>query len=268
MQIVQYSLLYIVQKMGLILRDPIFYLMAITVTYLYIRQIKKIHKEIDEKKYVIHSIKNTLLGIGIGTLVSSMLQVVGIQIALTTQVLILIPLAMGMLLINQRLGCFSYVVGVAYLLEGTLKLIGLPSYTLQYEPLIVLVGLLHLIEGLLIIIAGEHLPIEVPMYEKGKLIKAKLFQQVWLMPLILQVGGGLIPIYTVLAYGDVATSNKQKWVTGSLVMGYGIIMLCLMVCQSKWGLPLGGIMILMPVLHELIFVLSHGEIREIKKVDR
>ena len=112
---VQTLLLCMVESMGLILRDPIFYFIALTVIFLYKREIRKVQRQMDEKAYSTQALKNIGLGLLIGVMMSGVLQGVGVKIEISMQVILLIPIAIGLMLIDPKYGCFSYVLTVAFL---------------------------------------------------------------------------------------------------------------------------------------------------------
>ena len=260
MVVVQSLVLYIVKSMGLILVDPIFLVLAITVIYLYKREIRKIQKEINEKAYIGQIIKNIGVGTCIGVVISGCLELFGLQFHVTPSILILLPLAVVLMMIAPKYGCFSYVIAIAYIIEGVLSLAQLAFYTLNYGELVVLVGALHILEGVLILIMGDQLSIKEPIYEDGKLVTAHLLRQLWMVPIIVLSNNVPVPLYTVLAYGDITTKPKeQKYITGALISLFGIIVLGLGVMSIKEILPIGGVIILVPVLHELTLILSHAK---------
>lgn len=244
--------------MGLILLDPIFFILTLSVYVLYKREIKKIQMEIDERQYQLHMAKNMLVGILIGVFISGVMQYYNLQMELTYDVLVLIPIAIVLLLIGPKWGCFSYVLTAAYILQGILELLGIQSYSLEYEKLLVLVGTLHLIEGLLVIVNGDKYSIQVPLYEESKLKVGYVLRQIWLVPLFFIIEGTVIPTYTLLAYGDLTTKPKQqKYITGILIFIYGIVVVGMGYGTIVKKMAIGATIILMPVLHEFIFILSH-----------
>ncbi|MGL5677085.1 MAG: hypothetical protein ACRDDX_11765 [Cellulosilyticaceae bacterium] len=259
---VQYILLYSIKKMGLILSDPIFYFILFAVSYLYKRQLEKIHEKKLGFAPIRQMIKSNCIGILIGIIISGILAYKGITIVLTMETFVLMPIAIGLMCIRSKWGCFSYTVSVAYMIEGLLRLAHLPTYTLPYGTLIFLVGALHLIEGILIILMGHQGGIQLPIYEAGKLKKKYVYNQMWLLPLICQVETMTLPVYMVLAYGDVATYPKQKYITGRLVILYGLLILGIHRAVINGGVPIGAVMILMPVLHECIFILGHEPLKK------
>lgn len=261
MEFVQYSALYIARNMGLMIIDPIFYLLAITVIYLYKRQIRQFQCTKDDSIYTYHAIKNIVIGSVIGLFGSSLLAYLGIAITIESNVLLLIPVAMALMMITPKFGCFSYVVAVAYIIEGILESFTVYRIRLDYEVLVVLVGALHIIEGFLVIVRGADKSINTVVCRNNRLTVQEILHQIWLVPIVFMIPGYNypIPVYAILAYNDLANKKeaiKQSLITGSLILLFGLFITSLAYFGRKGLVPMGGIIILMPIAHEFIFLIS------------
>lgn len=264
MAFVQYLLLYVARNMGLLLVDPIFYLLAIAVVYLYKRQGKNLQGTIDEKRYMKQSIINIAIGTGIGLTSSGILSYFGINFVIQENILWLIPIAIVLMFINPKYGCFSYVVALAYLIEGVLQLMTSVRFHLNYEILALLVGALHILEGCLVMLSGHKNPVQIMLYKQSKICTKTALNQIWLVPIIFvtQTTTIPLPLYALLAYGDLAPKHqerKQSLFTGSLILIYGLIMVFLTYTVIDNNFSIGAVIMLMPVLHELIFVVSQNK---------
>lgn len=256
--------------MGQVFTDPIFYMITVAVIYLYKREVDKIQKLDNIREYVVTSIIHTLCGLGIGLFVSGTLSYFGMISVLEIKVLVLIPIALFLMTINPRFGCFSYCITCAYILECICKVLGLRTLMLPYMQLVLLVGILHIIEGFLVMLVGHTKAIPLPTYEKGRLIVSYILRHMWLVPIMIvtKESSLFVPLYTLLAYGDYVKKGsikKQTYKTGALLLIYGSILVAMGYLSRRHYLPIGGIIILMPVLHEMIFLFSHKELLIAKK---
>ncbi len=254
----QFVMTYAAQKLAFILTDPIFWLMQCVVIYLYQRERHHISGVNSTKKGYLQIVFNQCVGLGLGTALSGLLAYKGVILITTYEILWLIPLALVLMAIQPKWGCFSYVVTVAYLIEGLLQLLGIHLYALPYETLILLVGILHLMEGTLICLQGSQSPLKIPVYKAHYISWTYVMFQMWIVPLVCYIDHHHTLFYTVLAYRDVGrVPYKQKYITGLLVILYGMTILLIGYLTVKERVPVGGAIILMPLLHEFIFVLSH-----------
>lgn len=256
---VQYLILYIVESMGLIIHDPIFFLIMIYSIMMYKRQIEEVEGPqtlIQVTKKVVPDIVISMI---LGIITSGILSYVGINFYVHFNILVLIPIAILLMLIHPKWGCFSYVIPVAFMIEGLSKLFDHPLFTLDYEMLIYLVGVLHIIEGLLVLICGYKNAKPTPFYEDNRLTYHKVLQHLWLIPFIVisTPQGVPMPLYAILAYGDearVRSPRKQSMLTGMLILGFGAFIFILAHAMHLGYIQAGGLILIMPVLHELIFV--------------
>lgn len=259
---VQYVLDYLGQNIILIASDPLFIGLGLLILYMY----KRIAKEVNTRSYRYRmeytAIKDILRGALLGLLVSLGLDCLGIRIPITGQLIWIIPVAVGLILINPKFGCFSYVVPVTCVLHKVLSLMfeGVKFSTQTYRQLVLLVGILHIMEGLLVILWGHENPREELMQEGNRLVRVKKMTKYWPIPLMVfhPTEAGMTPLmlYAFLGYGDLAREDEveqKSYLTGAIILVYGICMTIVgwYCIGHMYFLP--PIMVLMPVLHEMIF---------------
>lgn len=258
---VQYLILYIVESMGLIICDPIFFLMAIYSVMVYKRQIEQVQGPQKLLEMIARALPDMILGILLGITTSGILAYLGINFYVSLNILVLIPIAILLMLIHPKWGCFSYVIPVAFMIEGLSKLFNHPLFTLDYEMLIYLVGVLHIIEGLLVLICGYKHAKPAPFYEEHRLTYHQVLQHMWIIPfMVISTPQGIpMPLYAVLAYGDearVRSPKEQSMLTGTLILGFGALIFLLAHAMHLGHIQAGGLILIMPVLHELIFIVE------------
>ncbi|OPL14750.1 MAG: hypothetical protein AVO34_01055 [Firmicutes bacterium ML8_F2] len=219
------------------------------------------------------------------------------------------PVALLLLLINPRYLCFSYAGGIVSAFVILFRHILVPLFPVVTEnfiidnllmihipALLVLIGLLHLVEALLIYVSG-HLG-SSPVYLKqsdGKVVGAHILQRFWPLPLVallvavvpeveivgvsmpdwwpiiqstLQPGTGeslqymIIPVAAGLGYADIAlsTAPREKTVSSAVWLAlYSVILLCLAVGSEYYSfLVLPGV-IFAPLGHELLILYGNRQ---------
>ena len=251
--------LEVARQMINVIVDPIFIMMILLIIYMYKRV-----KVIDTNKAIRMGLMDTLRGILLGILASSILIEYELVIPFSYNLFLLIPIAIAIMLIDVKWGCFSYIIPIFYGLSGITRVIHLKIswFDLPYNKLIALVGALHLLEGILVILHGHEDFCEVPIYKEEGIAKGCSSNKFWPIPLLIfkpSVGITLIPIYAVLGYGDVAfykTPRQKSLYMGVLLLAYGtlIFIIGLQIMNGKMHLITG--MCIMPVLHELLFYLN------------
>ncbi|NLO82649.1 MAG: PDZ domain-containing protein [Clostridiales bacterium] len=224
-------------------------------------------------------------GMLIGLIASLLIVLIGITIDYQA-VLFVWPLALILMLFNQRYMCFSYaggIISLANLLTGWPKI--------DVSALIALIGVLHLMESMLILADGhrDSLPVWVE-HDKLQPVGAYLLQKVWPIPLVVLVipyagaqlaanGGGvsmpdwwplfrsqnvsqvyaLFPIVAVLGYGDIAITrlpDERARESGLWLAVYSISVLTLAIVSSRvyWLKYVAAVSV--PLFHELLVIVG------------
>lgn len=233
-----------------------------------------------------------LEGILIGVTTSVVLVVIGVPLYFNDFLLLLTPLALILGTLRLRMMCISYAASMLSLIaltfsERTVLGITFPNLELHVPSLLILIGLLHLIEGLLIFLTAARSAVPVISNFDNKVIMGHIIQKNWLIPLsllIIQLGviasGGvempdwwplivfktenpffytLLPLvgflnYSTITYTD--TPKKRSLISGLNIMAFGCIIIVMgIISQNSIFLQyLGSIMLF--VLHELIYVIE------------
>jgi hypothetical protein len=220
------------------------------------------------------------------------------------------PVALLLLLINPRYLCFSYAGGIVAVLVLFFRHLLVPVFPALAEnsvvisllgihipALLVLIGLLHLVEAILIYVGGHWG--SSPIYlkkESGEVVGAFTLQRFWPIPLVallvavvvqvdivgvsmpewwpilqstLQPGEGqslqymVVPVAAGLGYADMALSSKPRErgaFSAKLLLLYSIVLLVAAVGAEYFPwLIVPGILIA-PIGHELLII--HGKKKE------
>jgi hypothetical protein len=226
------------------------------------------------------------------------------------------PVALLLLLINPRYLCFSYAGGIVAsgaLLTKHLLVPFFPvleSYRffsallqIHIPALLVLIGLLHLIEALLIYSGGHHG--STPVYLKqddGKVVGAFMLQRFWPLPLVAllvavvvqseivgvsmpewwpilksavrpETGQGLqymiIPVAAGLGYSDLAfssTPRKRSAFSAGWLTFYSLILLAVAILSEYWSIFVLPGVLFAPLGHELLILLGKKREEEAGKL--
>lgn len=252
--------------------DPIFVILAILIIYMYKRGVKDTKDLIYKNEVERTAIKDILRGLVVGSIVSLILTSLEIYIPITKGMLILIPITIILVCINPKWGCFSYVIPITYVIYEIGKLIGqnLDWFDLHYSKMTILIGVLHIVEGILVGIYGYENSQKVPMYREKHITSGYIFRKYWPIPLLVfkytsnQIT--IVPIYAMLGYVDMTLLKNPKFkprVMGSILGIYGIIIVSLGYLVIKQVINIGVVMIIMPILHEVMFLVNNDKIRNI-----
>ncbi|MGL6174194.1 MAG: hypothetical protein ACRC1P_06245 [Cellulosilyticaceae bacterium] len=272
MRNVQIILLEIGTNIINIASDPIFVLLAILIIYMYKREVKDTKDLIYKNEVERTAIKDILRGLVVGSIVSLILTSLGICIPITKGMLILIPITVLLVFVNPKWGCFSYVIPITYAIYEVGKLLGqdLVWFDLHYNEMVVLIGVLHIIEGVLVGAYGYENSQKVPLYRERYITSGYIFRKYWPIPLLVFEYTNtqiiMVPIYAMLGYVDMTLLKNPKFkprVMGCILSLYGMIIASLGYLTIKSAINIGIVIAIMPILHESMFLINSDKIRRI-----
>ncbi len=165
--------------------------------------------------------------------------------------------------IDKRLTCLSYVIATIYLVDTGLILLKLKEnyFTLPYEKLIVLVGVLHMIEGIMTYFYGAKGNQCVINYKGNQIAGGYQAYRKWYIPLFLfTINGYYVPLLCVLVYGDETYTMMPELKSrknGKYIFIYGchIFLIGIAVVLHQVSLPIG--IMLMSIAHEMLFAMNY-----------
>jgi len=251
-------------------------------------------------KPFIFKVSDILLeGILIGIITSIVLVAVGVPLYFNEVLLLMTPLALVLGTYRLRMMCISYAAALLSFValtfsEANFFGITIPNLELHVPSLFILVGLLHIIEGVLIQFTAPKNAVPIISRKDNTIVMGHIIQKNWLIPLsllVVQLGvlasGGvempdwwplivfktenpvfytLLPLVGFLSYSTITysdTPRKKSFVSGLNIFIYGILIVLMgIVSQESKLLQYVGCSMLF-VLHELIYVLER--LRETKR---
>lgn len=237
--------------------------------------------------------RSVLYGVIAGIMGSFLMTYLGITITLTPYFLLLLPIAILLSFIHPRYLCFSYsgaILGFIHFIIQFLNEWGfnISEMGINMGGLLGMIGILHLMEGILIIGDGEH-HMTTRVVEHGrKKGLAYVMNSLWPLPFAMLVMSkmlspevsraismptwwplleedyfreafvyGLLPLTALVGYNDMAisTSPRKKVArVGISLIGYGLVLMVMAIISvNNTFLQILGLLI-MPVLHEYIIV--------------
>ncbi|WP_010234864.1 PDZ domain-containing protein [Clostridium arbusti] len=182
-----------------IITPPYIFILLILVFILYTRNKKTVIMQkmiIGEKmnSSLELTISQVVLGIFAGTIASLILSYLGIVFTSQTTVTLLFMISIILMIFGSRFICFSYSAGILALISVAIQFIEgvyhIPIPQLDFLKvdvvmIISLVAVLHIIEGLLVIIDGDRGTIPVFTNKNNRIIGGFALKRYWVMPVAL-----------------------------------------------------------------------------------
>lgn len=253
------------------------------------------------------TISQIVIGILGGTLASILISFLGINFDIQSNVYIIFFISIILMMVNPRFICLSYSGAILGLFSIIFYIIGkvinnpnINIFSVDILNLVALIGVMHLVEGILVIVDGKRGAIPVFGNRDNKIVGGFAFKRLWAVPVVLlmsmaataDITGTTIntpnwwpilnhkqnkvlfeslilaalPLYTVIGYTS-ATFTKtksQKTITSGIYISlYGFILILLApIC--KFGIIFQIIVIIfMPFAHE--YMLRIQRVSETKK---
>ncbi len=123
---------------------------------------------------------SAVYGIAAGIIGSLLLVFMGV-VLLQQDIIYLWPAALLLMFVNPRFLCFSYAAGV---LSVSHLVLGFPS-DLNVAGIMALVAILHLMEGVLVLLSGGRVSTAVYVRRQGRVIGGHLIQRFWPIPIMI-----------------------------------------------------------------------------------
>lgn len=265
-----------IKTMGITVINPLFWL-TLWFTYRYY-----LKYEWDKASAEHLALVSLFEGLGAGFLTICLTAIFGLTLRPGPALFLMGPLAMLFSIVHPRFLCLSYGAGIA------LVLCTLCGISVDEVGICGVVGILHLAEGILVLLfAGQH-TVSIYGHSRGKMTMRSGIYRFWPVPVgllvVLQSGDGywinmpkwwpilslgseitggvlgLIPLAVSLGYSDLSGKQldvkKRRFRNGMLIIGYALILLGLCVTAAKTGNGEWGAVVWMVAGHEGIIVLA------------
>lgn len=195
-------------------------------------------------------------------LLSTLVVLSGIKIPIGWAYLLVLIISIIMNQINSKLTCMAYVMPIIFIIDETLVLSGLKSsyFNLAYVEMILLVGILHCVEGVLTFSYGGNKNTAIMTYRGKKVAGGYQAYGKWFIPLLLfSINGIYVPLVAAVVYANesfVLRPKTKARVMGSWIFVYGLTLIVIGYLTSLGDLPLLFSMLTMPILHEILFAID------------
>ncbi len=185
-----------------------------------------------------------------------------LTVPFTLNILLVLPISFLGFLIEKRFTCLSYSICILYLIYRICLWIQIGSafFTLPYANLMILTGVLHMIEGIMVWLSRHEKKEVIIAYKRNKLVGGYHIYNRWVIPLLFfYINGIYIPLAAVTVYADdtyIKEPGHKTAVMGGLILAFGIIVALLGYGAFKGVFPLDLAVICMPLLHEQLFKIN------------
>ena len=244
------------------LKSPLFWIVVGIIFFQYKRIGEMGKKTLGMMK--ISPVENTLRSIIIGMLGGILAGVVFSHLNIIINpkdFYFILPLAIILSLIHPRFICFAYSGGIVSILS---LVFGYPN--VNVSGIMMMVGVLHLVESLLILIDGAVGKIPFFMEKGGNIIGGFTMNRFWPVPFTVPVNRGHIfpiTIIAILGYGDFALTNYPETKvkeTSRILFLFSIILILFAKLSNQHHIFGYAAAIFAPFGHEL--TIGIGRIRE------
>lgn len=258
------------KTMGVMIASPLFWL-TIWFTYRYYRQY-----EWDKASAGRLALASSLEGIGAGFFVIWLIALLGLTSQPGPALICLGPVSMLLSLYRPRFLCMAYGAGL------TVAFFWIMGWPVDAAGITSLVAVLHLAEGLLVLLLGGRHTVTIYQQNHQRLLPRRGIYRFWPVPvclmIIISTGDasltmpdwwpllpmntgpesicGLLPLAVTLGYSDLSSGKqevrKRRVQNGILILSYAAILLCmsLLSVHIPYGQPAS--LIFMVLGHEAI----------------
>lgn len=246
------------------LKSPLFFI-VLFIIFIQYRKIGKLEKDIiglNTKPIIYNIVVSTAFGL-LGGLIGSIIFIYFETTINPQDFYYILPLAILLSLAHPRFICFSYaggIIGLVSLIFDVAK-INIPG-------ILMIIGVLHLVESLLILIDGNSMRIPIFMERDMEIVGGFMLNRFWPVPLTIFLNGqGVYPatIIAILGYGDYALTNypekKSKETAGLLFMFSLILLILANLSLHELLFQYIGV-IFSPLGHEIVISLGNKKEKE------
>lgn len=222
------------------------------------------YRTVNKKPFIFIMSDIILQGILVGIVGSLTLVLVGVPLYFDEMLLMIIPISLVLAIYRVRFICITYsaaILAVLSMIFNGQEFLGMTLFDVEVHvpSLIIMVGLLHLCEGVLVMISGHTRAVPILSKKDDKVIMGHILHKNWIIPLAviaLQVGtttvGGvempdwwplikytgygasifytLIPLIGMLSYSTIVyneTPKQRARFSGLTIVGFGVITIVL-----------------------------------------
>ncbi len=249
-----------------------------------------------KKKPYLYLVSDIILqSIFTGILISIVLVFIGVPLYYNEMLLFIMPISLMLSMYRVRFICITYslaLLSIFALIFNGQQVFGLitPNVELHIPSVLIMVGLIHFIEGLFVFFDGDKRAIPIISKKEDKIIMGHIIHKMWILPLsiiVLQVGAtasagiqmptwwpiieytgygenvffSLLPLigfmsYSTIVYGE--TPKERSKFSGLLLMSFGIVTILIgRFAVDNILIEIIGVLFML-LLHELIHLMERN----------
>ncbi len=255
-----------------LLTEPWIYLLMIVFVWLQYRRAEGMERSSFGVKVNFADLEwmiSIAYGILVGILASIVFWLLDVHVGFV-EVITIWAIILVLFLIDVRLTCIAYA-GPVYIMGALgLQLFASMNHVLQFSwlrqvaqssghfaSLLVMVGVLHVLEGALVFLGGWRgaSPLFVES-RRGQVIGAYALQKFWPLPLILGTTGGSVPFPIMVGFSSLTISAVPKQVARTTALPlilYGVVIAVSALVSRGHVLWIAIVAVLALLLHELLY---------------
>lgn len=178
-----------------------------------------------------------VLGILAGVVGSLLLTTLGVTFSENSGIELIFIVSILLIYFNKRYVCFSYSGAIIGLISIILNLIGNffgyePLLNINIVSLITLIGVLHFVEGILVMLDGDRGAMPVFTKKKGQIVGGFSLNRYWAIPISLF----MILTSTVSDSSTVTTNIPNWWPLINKTETLSLLSLATMACMPFYGM--------------------------------
>lgn len=254
------------------------------------------------------TLSQIVLGIIGGIIISILLGLIGVVFDENSSIVLIFYISLVLMIISPRYMCFSYSGAILGMISISIKFLnslgisfdGQSFFIVDIMCLMMFIGIMHIVEGILVMIDGDRGAIPVFTERDGKIIGGYSFKRYWIMPIsifivltnsgfnglntdiitdiptwwpiikstnniILTLGLSILSLFGVIGYSSATftKSKREKAVSSGIhILSFGIVLIIISQI-ARFGL-IGELVLVIfaPLAHE--FMLRIQVSKEIK----
>lgn len=198
------------------------------------------------------TVKEISIGLIAGFAISLLLNFMGIEFLKNSGIEIMFILSLVFMKLKPRMICFSYsataIIFISIIFDFLYKTAGINNYfNFKFKDIIILVGVMHVIEGILVAIDGHKGAVPIFKTVDGKVYGGLKLSRRWLTPITSFVG---IIGYSASTYTLDKKAKARE--SGFIISTYGCFLLLITYISGDNDLLIILSAIIMPIAHEFM----------------
>jgi len=174
-----------------------------------------------------------------GVFMSYIVSLLGLELVANKYFLLLIPITLLFAYLNKRYVCLAYTGSML----GIMALC-FPKMDIDIIWIIGIVGVLHLLEGILLLITLKYEYKREVIYLKQKLKLGYVLEKMWIVPVVITY-----PVLVILGFSEKESSGRIPRSANRLII-YALTLIFIYICSKTLDYMEVVGLVVMPLMHE------------------